>query len=104
MTNYVEDIDYFAEDYTGVQRNLSNFYYPPLKVDVEDFITVSDDVSFVTGQWVQRFFGPESPLGDLDPFGNINTLINRGTLRITNYVEDIDYFESDYIGESRTIS
>ena len=104
MTNYVEDIDYFAEDYTGVQRNLSNFYYPPLKVDVEDFITVSDDVSFVTGQWVQRFFGPFDPLGDLDPFGNINTLINRGTLRITNYVEDIDYFESDYIGESRTIS
>jgi hypothetical protein len=104
MTNYVEDIDYFAEDYTGVQRNLSNFYYPPLKVDVEDFITLTDEVSFVTGQWVQRFFGPDETIGDLDPFGNINTLINRGTLRITNYVEDIDYFESDYIGESRTIS
>jgi hypothetical protein len=104
MTNYVEDIDYFAEDYTGVQRNLGNFYYPPLKVDVADFITLTDEVSFVTGQWVQRFFGPDETIGDLDPFGNINTLINRGTLRITNYVEDIDYFESDYIGESRTIS
>ena len=43
-------------------------------------------------------------LGDLDPFGNINTLISRGTLRITNYVADIDYFETDYIGETRIIS
>ena len=102
MTNYVEDIDYFAEDYTGVQRNLSNFYYPPINVNVNDIILISDEVSFITGKW----FGIAitEPIGDLDPFGNINTLINRGTLRITNYVEDIDYFESDYIGESRTIS
>ena len=47
---------------------------------------------------------PNEFSGDLDPFGNINTLISRGTLRITNYVDDIDYFESDYIGESRIIS
>ena len=104
MTNYVEDIDYFAEDYIGVSRNLGNFFYPPIKRDLFDDLTIGDSVSFVTGQWLIRYFGPDETIGDLDPFGNINTLINRGTLRITNYVEDIDYFESDYIGESRTIS
>jgi len=104
MTNYVEDIDYFAEDYIGVFRNLGNFFYPPIKREFFDDLTIGDSVSFVTGQWLIRYFGPDETIGDLDPFGNINTLINRGTLRITNYVEDIDYFESDYIGESRTIS
>lgn len=42
--------------------------------------------------------------GDLDPFGNINTLESRGQLRMTDYVADIDYLESDYVGETRSIS
>jgi hypothetical protein len=42
--------------------------------------------------------------GDLDPFGNINTLESRGQLRMTDYVADIEYLESDYVGVTRSIS
>lgn len=41
--------------------------------------------------------------GDLDGFGNINTMVSLGTLRMTSYV-DIDYLESDYVGESRSFT
>ena len=41
--------------------------------------------------------------GDLDPFGNINTMVGQGTLRMTNYV-DIDYLTENYVGESRSFT
>jgi hypothetical protein len=41
--------------------------------------------------------------GDLDPFGNINTLDSHGILRMTSYT-DIDYFTDDYVGESRSFT
>ena len=65
-----------------------------------DDTTVNDVVG--VARLLPRFF--DDTLGDLDPLNNINTLISRGTLRITNYVADIDYFEFDYVGESRIIS
>jgi hypothetical protein len=99
MTNYA-DIEYFAEDYIGESRILGNFYRVPTKRDLEDLLLITDEVQVTPG----RVIGIIDPVGDLDPLNNINTLISRGSLRITNYVEDIDYFESDYIGESRIIS
>lgn len=42
-------------------------------------------------------------IGDLDPFGNINTLDSRGILRMTNYA-DIEYLAEDYVGESRSFT
>jgi hypothetical protein len=41
--------------------------------------------------------------GDLDPFGNINTMVSNGFLRMTDYV-DIEYLDNDYVGESRSFS
>jgi hypothetical protein len=41
--------------------------------------------------------------GDLDRFGNINTLDSHGILRMTNYA-DLDYFAEDYVGESRSFT
>jgi len=43
------------------------------------------------------------PQGDLDPFGNINTMVSNGSLRMTDYV-DIEYLENDYVGASRSFS
>jgi hypothetical protein len=99
MTNYA-DIEYFAEDYIGESRILGNFYRVPTKRDLEDLLLITDEVQVTPG----RVIGIIDPVGDLDPLNNINTLISRGSLRITNYVEEIDYFESDYVGESRIIS
>jgi hypothetical protein len=99
MNNYAST-DYFGEDFIGESRILGNFYYPPFKVDEFELILISDDVVVIPG--TTRSF--DERFEDLDPFGNINTLISRGTLRITNYVDDIDYFASDYIGETRIIS
>ena len=99
MNNYAST-DYFGEDFIGESRILGNFYYPPLKVDPFDELFITDSIIVTPGRLVSFDDRPE----DLDPFGNINTLISRGTLRITNYVDDIDYFASDYIGETRIIS
>jgi hypothetical protein len=41
--------------------------------------------------------------GDLDRFGNINTLDSHGILRMTNYA-DLAYFAEDYVGESRSFT
>ena len=41
--------------------------------------------------------------GDLDPLGNINTMVSNGSLRMTDYT-DIDYLAEDYIGESRSFT
>jgi hypothetical protein len=41
--------------------------------------------------------------GDLDPFGNINTVASIGKIRMTNYV-DIDYFSDDYVGDQRSFT
>jgi hypothetical protein len=50
------------------------------------------------------FRGLDSAIqGDLDPFGNINTMVSNGSLRMTDYV-DIEYLENDYVGESRSFS
>jgi hypothetical protein len=51
-----------------------------------------------------QFRSTEDFPGDLDPFGNINTLESRGQLRMTDYVADIEYLESDYVGVTRSIS
>ncbi len=99
MTSYA-DIEYFAEDYIGESRILGNFYRPPIKRDIDDLLLITDSTVVIPG----RVIGFTETMGDLDPLNNINTLISRGTLRITNYVADIDYFEFDYVGESRIIS
>jgi len=46
---------------------------------------------------------PAENSGDLDPFGNINTMVSNGSLRMTDYV-DIEYLENDYVGASRSFS
>jgi hypothetical protein len=48
-----------------------------------------------------RTLGSVLQQGDLDPFGNINTMVSNGSLRMTDYV-DIEYLENDYVGESRS--
>ena len=55
--------------------------------------------------FVSRFLQilPVEQSGDLDPYGNINNMTSNGKLRMTNYV-DIDYFEGDYVGESRSFT
>ena len=45
----------------------------------------------------------EDQSGDLDGFGNINTMVSNGSLRMTDYA-DIDYIAEDYIGESRSFT
>jgi len=45
---------------------------------------------------------PEN-FGDLDPYGNINTVASIGKIRMTNYV-DIDYIEDDYVGDQRSFT
>jgi hypothetical protein len=68
----------------------------------------SDDGSFRSdttiaqdglSQYLQKTLTDKS--GDLDPFGNINTLDSHGILRMTNYA-DLDYFAEDYVGELRS--
>ena len=55
----------------------------------------------------RRVYGTQQRLaensGDLDPFGNINTMVSNGSLRMTDYV-DIEYLENDYVGASRSFS
>jgi hypothetical protein len=55
--------------------------------------------------FVSRFLQilPVEQPGDLDPYGNINNMTSNGKLRMTNYA-DLDYFEGDYVGESRSFT
>jgi hypothetical protein len=82
-----------------------------------DFTTILDLIGISTSRPVRDLVVPTDFLertllrgrlftdmsGDLDPLGNINTMVSLGTLRMTSYV-DIDYLESDYVGESRSFT
>ena len=100
ITDTVTDVRTMRRLFEDQQDMLEYLFRDTTKTADQDSFTVND--IFALEKLLTE--APADTPGDLDPFGNINTLISRGTLRITNYVEDIDYFESDYIGESRTIS
>ena len=80
-------------------------------VHLQSSVTVSrtsqdvDEVGAV--DLFSRIYGtqqrPAENSGDLDPFGNINTMVSNGSLRMTDYV-DIEYLENDYVGASRSFS
>lgn len=78
-----------------------NFRYALTQGARIDDLTAGDSVIVST----LLFRTTESILqqGDLDPFGNINTMVSNGFLRMTDYV-DIEYLDNDYVGESRSFS
>ena len=67
---------------------------------IED-LTASDEI--IISNLLFRTLESVLQQGDLDPFGNINTMVSNGFLRMTDYV-DIEYLENDYVGESRSFS
>jgi hypothetical protein len=87
----------FSDSLTLQGRREGNFRYA-LTQGTRDEQLSATDVSTLINRMLRTDLS-----GDLDPFGNINTMVSQGSLRMTNYV-DISYLENDYVGTSRSFS
>lgn len=91
----------FEDPLSALGEKDGNFRYALTQgARIED-LTASDEI--IISNLLFRSLESILQQGDLDPFGNINTMVSNGSLRMTDYV-DIEYLENDYVGESRSFS
>ena len=89
----------FEEEQFALGQKEGNFRYALTQGTRREDLLATDDI--IISNLLFRSAADLS--GDLDPFGNINTMVSNGSLRMTDYV-DIEYLENDYVGESRSFS
>jgi hypothetical protein len=89
----------FEDEQFALGEKEGNFRYALTQGTRREDLLATDDIMISN----LLFRSAADLSGDLDPFGNINTMVSNGSLRMTDYV-DIEYLENDYVGESRSFS